>query len=225
MTPTDKAKAGKASTDRVKKPDAPHVVIIAPEHDQWTSEMCKWPNDLNIDGGHSVRMFTGAGIDGAEVREFLRGFDGPAIMIIFYGHGTNDALLGVRGPLVEVDDLPWKCELDLYAFCCKAARLMGRAFEGRCDKGFLGYDPLPLCFENAECVATWRDLVNTTAEGIIQRGGILADCEPDLQSRYNNAFHYYYDGGGKKNPMSITMMLYLDKHTKSLWSSCKEDTA
>ena len=134
------------------------VVVVSTRYDRATRTTHQWAKNfvvaLNQIGFHAVTLYA-SGVNAVSLQQSLCGAD----VLVFFGHGEPDRLIGQRsrlwigsGPtLVDVSTVNLLSNVKVYAVCCQASLQLGKAYAAAAPAGaFLGYEaPFGLSYPNA----------------------------------------------------------------------------
>jgi hypothetical protein len=198
------------------------VALVAPAYDSLTGESCSWLK-MRVPGG--VQLFGSVGLktSKADMQNALESMGKLPRVIVFFGHGTDDALLGPPSgdeSDVVLNDQSFSVIYDsemigenrtaLFAFCCKSGNQLGKAFSNSPQNSFLGFRSdvfLILDEDDPECTRVWRTIIRKVSKQIIKDGNISERHEELLRGLYDTYISYFQQGRGKKNRENAFYMI------------------
>lgn len=206
--------------------------LVAPEYDSVTRETCDWLR-LRVPLGIQRYVFLGKHGNRRNLENALQESSDLDKLIVFLGHGDDDALLGPPlhdGSDVQVDGQAFSRIYDstmmganrnaLFAFCCKAGIKLGPQFARSEKNSFLGFDSnvfLILDDEDRECTNVWKSIIRTVSHRVIKDGEISAKHVQLLRKLYDKYLMYFQQGKGKNNrENAFYMILTLSEQRASL---------
>jgi len=135
------------------------ILVVSTSYDRATRVSHRWANNfvgkLNKLGFNTAKLF-GSKVDVVSLRTQIRSAD----VLVFFGHGEPDRFIGQRGwlsigagpTLIDVTTVTVIGHVKVYAVCCQASLLLGRAYSAIAPQGaFLGYAaPFGASYPNAK---------------------------------------------------------------------------
>jgi hypothetical protein len=207
------------------------ALLIAPEYESITSKTCQW---LAVRIPRGVRCYAsvGARTSRHDVENALAATVSLNTVIVFFGHGNEDALLGPPQGIqsdVVIDSESFSKIYDstmisseqnaLFAYCCRSGLELGPAIKAK-SGSFLGFTSnvfLILDDDDQECTAAWRMIIRTVAARILRDGVITEKHEELLHRLYDRYLSYFQYGKGKTNrENAFYMMLSLNEQKVNL---------
>lgn len=119
------------------------------------------------------------------------------VAVVFWGHGNESSLLGPPDPssqtrtsfydATSIDSGPKY----MLAMCCSAAIGLARAFDGRDDRAFIGFDrPIPFVLAGGIYAEWWTKIVQGCAAAMLQFNNV-DDLRAAVQHVYKSALSVF----------------------------------
>jgi len=180
--------------------------------------------------GAARHISIGTNVNRALVVSDLQRTRGLQRIKLFLGHAVSDALLGPpqgRPDDIILKDSAYSVIYDaeiidnnpsaLFAFCCDAGSQLANDFCNEDSKSFLGFSAdifIPIL--DKDCRKTWKHIIRTVAEAIIDDRSIGAKHETLLRKLYDEAMDYYSEGEGDENENAYYYLMQLNWQTENI---------
>jgi|GEM_PF-4439938 len=205
------------------------VILVAPRYDQLTTAMEIWMRELEKElhaSGANVIPIYGNRATGAELGQVLTEIGNSEVLLVFYGHGVDEAFCTVRSPgspvvvdgvehgrLCGFEEFDKTARLAIAAFCCHAAKDLGRALRRRATPArFLGFtDYLDFVFEPSAQVAFARPMARIVSE-TVALGELTRDAWRRLHEEYTAVSAEWTSGSMAGSDRSLLVAMFLDEH-------------
>jgi hypothetical protein len=205
---------------------------VAPLYDLRTQGTANWLN-LKLPRGVTPYVSLGQLFSRQEMQNSLSVTSGLKRVKVFFGHGTNDALLGppqgtnadilVNGKkfsIVYDSSMITTNPAALFAFCCNAGVELGKDFSQPADRSFLGFtSDIFVVFDedDKECSDVWKTIIREVSTQIIKDGKITLKHEELLSRLYDQYLSYFQHGKGSHNEENaFYMILSLNEQRTSM---------
>ena len=143
------------------------------------------------------------------------------VAVVFWGHGNESSLLG---PPAATDPQDKTCFYDatsidsgpkyMLAMCCSAAIGLARAFDGRDDRAFIGFDrPIPFVLAGGVYAEWWTKIVHGCADAMLQFKNV-DDLRAAVQQIYKLALSVFPTDSKREH--GLLMNGYLLKQLESI---------
>lgn len=198
------------------------VILVAPLYDLRTQATTRWL-DIKIPRGVVSYISLGQLFTKQEMENALKVTSGMERVEVFFGHGTDYALVGPpqgNDTDILVDGRRFSIVYDstmitptpsaLFAFCCRAGVELGKAFSNPSGRSFLGFKSdvfLVLDEDDTECSEVWRTIIREVSTQIVKDGRITMKHEELLRRTYDRYISYFQQGKGSENEENAFYMI------------------
>jgi hypothetical protein len=182
------------------------VLVVSTRYDRATRMTYRWARhfvgELNKLGQHPISLY-GSAVNAVSLQNPLIKAD----VLVFFGHGEPDRFIGQRswlstgsGPtLVDVSTVAALKHVNVYAVCCQASLLLGKAYAGIAPGGaFLGYAaPFGISYPNA---AYFENIVVDRGLDLVLGKITPHTIEIDLRQEWKNLSDQFLNGALHNRP-------------------------
>ncbi len=193
----------------------------------------EWLKDITVPSDVKKIFVTDQMADRAGLLQAFEQTLDATSLLIFCGHGVQDALLGSflgsnpqgRNDVREINGKHFSVIYStdpsdpgpnaLFAFCCNAANDLGAQFPSA-GRTFLGYTKdIPFMAEEKDNEIL-KEIFRELSASIIRDRGVLPKHEELAKQLYDKANKYYEEGEGMDHPLSFVLAWCLATHRDAI---------
>lgn len=209
------------------------IVLVAPAYDELTTLLCSWLEKIAQEERVACKRIFRETAEAGALDETLDLAERRRVLLVFYGHGTEEALLtarfnadssarGLEGhfneEILSHVDVGSKHSLAVVAYCCLSAKVLGakvrRVTKGGRYLGYIGEIPFEL---DPQCRDAFKAPMERILKGLIGgRQEIDDQARADLLEAYYEEWREWTFGEYSEHERAIWVAMCLEEHMSRL---------
>lgn len=202
------------------------TLMVAPSFDRLTTIFSQWAKDL-ADGVTGIVVLEGDHASSELFFQTLRQTAAERLIVVFFGHGWFDSLLtaphlgfgaerfsGKHSRLCIASSFEGVADLTVIAFCCKAARELGRLLCSR-QATFLGFGgDLRFVIGTEAREASFAAPICALVRSALANGRVTDEDVAALSAAYEAESERWISGDMADDPRAVLISAFLDEQRK-----------